>query len=106
VTSTALLAVADAAFDHLAALPTSASEIAALFDELNIRGVRESACACPIARYVGEVVPSGFDVSVCSGYITIVDVDGWDVEAQIPDHVGNFVNLFDINVFPLLEVTA
>jgi hypothetical protein len=102
----AVLALADDVEGALASLPTTAPEIAALFDELSISGQTRMACACPVANYLGGHLKDG-----AAGFtVTQVDVTvdhetepGETAVVEMPPHVGEFVRRFDNGDYPHLE---
>lgn len=99
----------------LADLDKGGSEdVAIRLQELGIRGVRGNECGCPVANYLGRVLPYvesvvvGGDGVYITG-ITYEDVNGfqqpWDVRlhATLPDSVSAFVVDYDQGCYPELE---
>lgn len=97
-----MTAVTEAAVEQaLAALPTEADDIAALFVELGIKGQPRRSCACPMANYLLEEVPGArvvdFRVSAwVDGHL------GETVQVEVPTHVREFVGRVDRGEYPEL----
>lgn len=99
----------------LAELDKGGSEdVAARLTELGVVGQKDNDCACPVAVYLGRVLPDAEYVQVGGGhaYITGIVRDdlgfSWPVvvHADLPDSITAFVEDFDGGIYPeLIEST-
>lgn len=104
--------------EALNALDKGGSEdVAQRLTELGITGQRGVECGCPIASYLGRVLPYVEHVAIGSdsAYIcgtAYVDLGGFQqpydvtLHANLPDSVSAFVDDFDQGIYPeLIEST-
>jgi hypothetical protein len=95
--------LADAGDRALAALPTSADAIAALFDELGIKGDHQ-ACSCPVATYLGgELADQDARPSVTHRHWGVHYRSTDSGERALPSHVSTFVKRFDSGDYLYLD---
>lgn len=89
--------LADEAERILAGLPPTAIEIAAFLESVGVRGVRDSLCACPIARWLRAELEVPY-VTVDHSGIVIWDHIGNMYNMVVPTGVHAFVDCFDADM--------
>jgi hypothetical protein len=90
----------------LAALPPTADETAALFEELGIKGVTGDACNCPVANYIKDELGLSDDAYVSFYMDANLYPEGHGrgeyITTQSPDHLFRFARFFDRRDYPAL----
>lgn len=86
----------------LAALGSTAEQVAQTLKAKGIKGVRAKIGSCPVASYLQrECYDDGITVGLsCAGNDNLVSVSQ---QEEIPDHVRKFVRDFDDGLYPELE---
>lgn len=87
----------------LAALPPTADEIAILLGRLSITGT-SAAISCPIAEYVKKETGEAVAVSQAGG--ARANQSGPSTEFHLPQHVRDFIRIFDNGDYPWLTKKA
>ena len=79
----------------LEALGDSANEVAEFLAVGGWTGHRSNASGCPIAIYLGAVVPNVSAVHVTPYTVEVFTTDGEEIETPTPIGPSDFVSLFD-----------
>jgi hypothetical protein len=91
----------------LAALPPTADETAALFEELGIKGVAADACNCPMANYLkGEIALAPYAHLSFFSNATVRPNGFYDdsvIRVEAPEHLYEFARAFDRGHYPELK---
>lgn len=82
-----------------AALRRLGSHPAAVLRRLGVKGVRGSACDCPVARYLRRELSLPADAVLVSAR----EVTAGEAVAYPPSQVSRFVLAFDRDAYPELE---
>ena len=88
----------------LRSLGDTAEDIATVLQLGGWLGLRNDAGACPLARYLGTVIPNADGAAVGSDEATVHFVYRGDVEVELPRAAADFVAAFDDGHFPDLIV--
>lgn len=90
----------------LAALPPTADETAALFEELGIKGVTGDACGCPMANYLKVELDLTNEGYVSFYMDANIYAEGFNrgafVTTKAPKHLYEFARNFDGDAYPAL----
>lgn len=94
----------------LRSLGDDAAQVASTLDSAGIRGRRGSARCCPVALYLTAGGLPGVFVTTSSVYLPDpaaadpkADTDDFDYRTDLPTPVLNFVDQFDLGMFPAIE---
>lgn len=91
------------AVDLLLDLPRYPAEIANMFYDIGISGVRVAARSCPLATYLQNMISpeQGIEVGILNGGLH-VKFGRSDLIWSLPHHLDDFVKRFDNGDYPLI----
>lgn len=93
-----------ARFKRLANMGTE-GEVRNFLVSRDIRGIRERTDACPITQYLKRNLGDRVDVQTHGDVVEFFNVDtGHMIQFDIPIHLQVFIELFDENEWPELEM--